>query len=69
MATLAELQAQRDEILSQMGGAQSLTFQDRSITRRPQQELDAALARVDAEIAALQSPQPRQFTIQTSRGL
>jgi 5-enolpyruvylshikimate-3-phosphate synthase len=66
--TLAQLQAQRDEILSEMGGAQAVTFGDKSVTRRPQQDLDAALARVDAEIASL-SPQSRQFKIQTSRGL
>ena len=67
--TLEQLQAQREKILGEMGGLQSLAFGDKNITYRPQQDLDAALARVDAEIAKLQSPQNRQFTITTSRGL
>jgi hypothetical protein len=66
--TLAELQAKREEILAEMG-APDVQFEARGIKRRPQPELEAALARVDAEIARLQSPQMRQFTIQTSRGL
>jgi hypothetical protein len=68
--TLAQLQQRRDEILDEMGRASEVRFSDgRSVTQRPQTELDAALQRVDAEIAAMQSPQSRQFTVQTSRGL
>jgi hypothetical protein len=68
MATLADLQAQRDSILAEMG-APDVQFENRSLKRRPQAELDEALKRVDREIAAVQSPQSRQFTIQTSRGI
>jgi len=67
--TLEQLQAQRDKILGEMGNASNLQFGDRSVTYRPQAELEAALRRVSAEIAKLQSPQSRQFTIQTSRGI
>ncbi len=66
--TLAELQAKREEILAEMG-APDVQFEQRGVKRRPQPELEAALARVDAEIAKLQSPQDRLFTIQTKRGL
>jgi hypothetical protein len=66
--TLAELQAQRERILAEMG-APDLQFAERGVKRRPQPELDAALARLDLEIATAQSPQSRQFVIQTSRGI
>ncbi len=68
MATLADLQAQRDTIIAEMGGP-DVQLQDRSVKQRSQAELDQALQRVDREIASLQSPQPKQFTIQTSRGI
>ena len=69
--TLAQLQAERDNILDGMGKEYSrVEFGDGGVTFRPQEELDAALQRIDAEIARLQSPsQPRQFTIQTNRGI
>ena len=67
--TLEQLQAQREKILTDMGNTAQVQFGDRSVTHRPQAEMDAALQRVDAEIAKLQSPQSRQFTVQTSRGL
>jgi hypothetical protein len=67
--TLDQLRANRDAILDEMGRASQLQFGDRSITYRPQAEMDAALQRIDSEIAELQSPRSRQFTIQTSRGI
>ena len=67
--TLAQLQAQRAEIVEHMGKPSQVQFGDKSVTYRPQAELDAALQRIDGEIAAMQSPQSRQFTVQTSRGL
>jgi hypothetical protein len=67
--TLAQLQAQREKILSGMGNAAQVQFSGGSVTHRPQAEMEAALQRVDAEIAALQSPQSRQFAVRTSRGL
>jgi hypothetical protein len=68
--TLDELQARRDSILEQMGRENRIAIGDgREVEYPTQPELEAALQRVDAEIAKLQSPQSRQFTIQTSRGL
>ena len=63
--TLEELQTKRDEILASIGHAR-VTFGERSLEYSRQQE---ALALIDAEIARLQSPQVRLFTIQTKRGL
>jgi 5-enolpyruvylshikimate-3-phosphate synthase len=67
--TIEELQAKRSKILTDMGGFLELIHGDKTIRNRPQTDLEAALQRVDAEIAALQSPQPRNFVIQTNRGL
>ena len=67
--TLEQLQAQREKILCDMGNTAQVQFGDMSVTHRPQAEMDAALQRIDAEIAALQSPQSKQFTVKTSRGL
>ena len=66
MATLVELQDKRDKILGQIDMA-SVQEGDRSV----QFVIDKqkSLAILDREIAALQSPQPKQFVIQTSRGL
>lgn len=66
--TLDQLQAQRDAIVAEMGQP-NVQFAERALTRRPQSELDAALRKIDAEIAKLQSPQNTVFTIQTSRGI
>ncbi len=63
--TLEQLQAKREEILQSLGIAR-VQFGERSMEYARQQE---ALTVVDREIAKLESPQPRQFTIQTSRGL
>ncbi len=67
--TLEQLQAQRAKILADMGGFSEIQAGDKALRMRPQSELEAALQRVDAEIAGLQSPQPRSFVIQTNRGL
>lgn len=67
--TINELQVQREAILKQMAAPESLSSGDKSIRNRQQGDLEAALQRIDAEIAALQSPQPRNFVIQTNRGL
>ncbi|MCX6619990.1 MAG: hypothetical protein NTY38_02700 [Acidobacteria bacterium] len=67
--TVGQLQTQRDAILDEMGKASHVEYGERRITRRPQDELDAALMRIDSEIAALQSLRARLFTIQTSRGI
>ena len=67
--TLEQLQAQRDSILSDMAKPSKIAFEGMQTDYRPQADLEAALRRVDAEIAKVQSPQPRQFTIQTNRGI
>ena len=62
-------QAARDTLISDMGlGYNHVQFQDKNLTYRPQVELEAALRQVDAEIARLQNPAGRQFTVQTNRG-
>lgn len=63
--TVEELLTKREEILRSAGIARA-TYGERSVEYSRQQE---ALALVDAEIARLQSPQDRLFTIQTKRGL
>lgn len=67
--TLEQLQAERDKILDAMGQPVNVQFEGRSVTQRAHTDLNAALQRIDAEIAKLQSPQSRQFTVQTSRGI
>lgn len=64
--TLEQLQAKRDEILKAIGIARVI-FADRSVEYTADKEKELAV--IDAEIARLQSPQARQFTVQTSRGL
>jgi hypothetical protein len=64
--TLRELQAKRDEILRAMGVAR-IQFEGRAIDYVADKKRELAL--LDAEIARLGSPQARQFTIQTERGL
>lgn len=66
--TLDQLQTQRDAIIGEMGQP-NVQFAERALTRRPQAELEAALRKIDAEIARLQSSQSTVFTIQTSRGI
>ncbi|MGE5597629.1 MAG: hypothetical protein ACM3S1_16520 [Hyphomicrobiales bacterium] len=63
--TLEELQARRDEIVRTIGTIR-VGHGDKSVEFSRQQD---ALAAIDAEIARLQSPQPKKFTIQTSRGI
>ncbi len=49
--TLEELQAQRDAILKQMSQPREMHAGDKGLTNRDLKDLEAALARVDAEIA------------------
>lgn len=67
--TVQDLQSERDKILAQMGNPSQVSFEGRSLTYRPQVDLEAALKRVDAELAAMQAPSSRQFVIQTNRGI
>jgi hypothetical protein len=62
--TVEALQAKREQILKTIGTVR-VQFGERNVEFSRQQD---ALALVDAEIAK-QSPQARQFTIQTKRGL
>ena len=64
--TLDQLQAKRDAIVQSLGMAR-VQFENRSIEYVQDKQRELAL--IDAEIARLQSPQSRQFTIKTSRGL
>ena len=51
--TLEQLQAQRDKTIQEMSLESRVDFSDRGITRRSQEELEAALRRIDSEIAKL----------------
>ena len=64
--TLDQLQAKRDSVVQSIGVAR-VQFADRSIEYVQDKQRELAL--IDAEIARLQSPQSRQFTVKTSRGL
>ncbi|MFN7918917.1 MAG: hypothetical protein U0Q16_02400 [Bryobacteraceae bacterium] len=69
--TLPELQAQRAELLKGMTQAiLEITSPDGTrLVYRSQQEMEGAIRRLDAEIAALATPQEsRVFTVQTNRG-
>ena len=67
--TLEQLQTARDAIIDQMSQpVRGVTGND-MVEFRSQQDLEHALAKVDAEIAALSGSQSTVFTIQTSRGL
>lgn len=70
--TVSQLQAQREELLTVLGnGALEVVLADGSRTTFADvNQLRAAIAFVDAEIAKAQSPsEPRVFPIITSRGL
>lgn len=68
--TLDQLQKQRDQLVAEIGSESHVTLADgSSASYKPQADIEEALMRIDREIAALQSPQSRQFTIQTNRGL
>lgn len=67
--TLAELQAERERILSQIAEPENLQFEGRSIRNRPIQQLRESLALIDAEISKLQASGGRVFTVQTKRGI
>jgi len=62
--TVEALQAKREQILKTIGTVR-VQFGERSVEFSRQSD---ALALIDAEIAK-RSPQVRQFTIQTKRGL
>jgi hypothetical protein len=63
--TLEELQAKRDEVLRSLGVVR-VQYGERSVEFARQSDV---LSAIDREIARLQSPQSRVFTIQSSRGL
>ena len=61
--TVEQLQEQREKILADMSSAQQTTFGDRSVTWRSQADLDAALTRIDREIARQSGPSIKQIVI------
>ena len=66
--TLAQLQAKRETLLKSLGMA-SIEHDGNAIRYNSDENKLASLRAIDAEIAALQNPQSRQFTIQTKRGI
>ena len=70
MATLDQLQAQRNEILKGMSSPAEIHFAERGITNRPQGDHEQALQRIDAEIARAQgTANGSVFQVTTGRGL
>jgi hypothetical protein len=67
--TLEQLQAEREKLLGSLSAPDSLTFADRSMRNRTPEQIRAAIAQIDGEIGKLQTPEPRQFVVQTKRGL
>ena len=67
--TVEELQAQRDQILAGMSEISHVQGPTAAVSFKSQADMELLLKRLDAEIAALQGTQSRQFTIQTNRGL
>lgn len=74
MATVLELQAQRELLLTKLTTSQRVQFGDRSIEERAIAEIRAAIAIIDGEIvaladAALATPRSRISRVMTSKGL
>jgi len=71
--TLTELQAEREKLLGALSAPESVSSShgasSRSLRNRSPEQIRAAVAQIDGEIAKLQTEQPRQFVIQTKRGL
>lgn len=66
--TLEQLKAKREQILKSLGLAGVRSGED-GVSFGADSEKLAALAKLESEIRALESPQPRQFTVQTNRGI
>jgi hypothetical protein len=71
MATLAELQAWRDNLFeSRLKGIREVEDQNgERITYKSDSEMAAAIAAADRAIAAAQSGQPNTIVFRTSKGL
>jgi len=63
--TVTELQTKRDQLLKALGIAR-VQFGERQVEYVTDKERELRL--VDSEIARLQSPNDRVFTVQTKRG-
>jgi len=66
--TVEQLQAKRERLL-QVLGTNEVTVDNQTIRYTGDEDKLRALRAIDAEIAALQAPQARQFVIQTKRGI
>ena len=62
-------QADLDAVRAEMSKARSVTFADRSTTRRSMDELLALETRILNELGQAQQSRPKQFAIVGSKGL
>lgn len=71
MATIEELRARREKLVTmRTAGTASVRDGDRSVSFRSDAEIAAAIAALDAEIAALEGRMPvRQVRIWADKGL
>jgi len=70
VTTLADLQAQRAELVSARNtGVKTVRFGDDEVTYRTDKEFAAAIAAIDREIAALQGRRVTTFLPTFSKGL
>jgi len=70
MADLATLMARRDALEAAAAGTvQTVEVDGKRVTYRPGPEVEAALARVNRQIAALQGRRVSRIVISSSKGL
>ncbi|MCC6363081.1 MAG: hypothetical protein IT165_06120 [Bryobacterales bacterium] len=72
--TLAELEAQRETLLSALSAPDSVSFGDRSLRHRSPEQIRTALQQLDAEIAKVKAAEsaaaatPRVIRTHTGKG-
>lgn len=70
MATLADLEAQRAQLVANRNaGIKQARFDDHEVTFRTDKEMAAAIAAIDREIAALQGRRVTTFLPTFSKGI
>jgi hypothetical protein len=67
--TLEELQAQREKLLAALSQPEQVQFADRSLRNRRPEDIRAAIAQIDAEIAQLTATPRRQVLLSSEKGL
>lgn len=68
--TLEQLQAEREKLVTALSQPEQIQHGDRAMRNRRPEEIRAAIAQIDAEIAARQaSPRCRQVRLSSNKGL